>query len=463
MQKVMKAILFLQINLSLTFCYYSLKLNKINHILFYNSSLGNNETSKNFENKEDLKDYIENLEEYIDLPIDYSELNSLNDSYIITKNLNFKYYSALIKLGSNKQKFRLVLSTLDNFTKVSSKNCSNCNVFNKYSSILSNSSKKLNYSNNFNPDFHSEIFQDSCSFQTESIKNEIKIKSNKTISKFNFEVIESDSSGFLNSDLIDGILSLKYYSNNSEIPNYNFIYELYKNGIISSPSFSIIITSSNINRFYLGDILKNPFIKKNFISSTNLGQCEIIDNDWACKLSTIEYNDLSYRKWQWKSFSDNSTVIFDIKNNFLTIPVKYYTYLILGYTKKRIGKRAYEKIYNKMCYPYNGNLYCSCEDKNDFGIATFHFGFNSKLEIDLRDYVTYNENFPLQFKCKIDVYLTKYNKFIIGAKGLNNTLLSFNMNEKKIVFFHKIKNNNSFKLRTIILILLTFMILIILI
>ena len=143
MQKVMKAILFLQINLSLTFCYYSLKLNKINHILFYNSSLGNNETSKNFENKEDLKDYIEKLEEYIDLPIDYSELNSLNDSYIITKNLNFEYYSALINLGSNKQKFRLVLSTLDNFTKVSSKNCSNCNVFNKYSSILSNSSKKI--------------------------------------------------------------------------------------------------------------------------------------------------------------------------------------------------------------------------------------------------------------------------------------------------------------------------------
>ena len=81
----------------------------------------------------------------------------------------------------------------------------------------------------------------------------------------------------MNSDLIDGILSLSY-SNISQIPNTNFMMELYKEGKISSPSFSIIITSSNINRLYLGDIMKNDYIKNYVDDSMTKGQCEIIDN-----------------------------------------------------------------------------------------------------------------------------------------------------------------------------------------
>ena len=52
--------------------------------------------------------------------------------------------------------------------------------------------------------------------------NDIKSKNNITVDNFIFRVIESDNSGFMNSDLIDGILSLSY-SNISQIPNTIFI------------------------------------------------------------------------------------------------------------------------------------------------------------------------------------------------------------------------------------------------
>jgi hypothetical protein len=129
------------------------------------------------------------------------------------------------------------------------------------------------------------------------------------MNKFLFKVLESDSSGFLNSDLIDGILSLSY-NNNSQIPNNNFIMELYNEGLISSPSFSIIITSSNVNRLYLGDIMKNEYVKNYVNSSMNKGECKIIDNDWKCQIDYLEYVDFirpssSHTKWA------NSIVKFD--------------------------------------------------------------------------------------------------------------------------------------------------------
>ena len=122
-------------------------------------------------------------------------------------------------------------------------------------------------------------------------------KKNINISKLYLKVIELDHSGFLNSNLVDGILSLNY-NKKSEIPNKNFIRELIKEKIISSPSFSIIITSSNINRLYLGDIMNNNYIRNYLNSSMNKGECKIIDYNWQCRLTKIEYNDLnSYNRY----------------------------------------------------------------------------------------------------------------------------------------------------------------------
>ena len=97
---------------------------------------------------------------------------------------------------------------------------------------------------------------------------------------------------------------------------------------------------------------------------------------------------------------------------------------------------------------YDEIIYCSCLDRNNFGIVTFHFENNSKLDIDLRNYVYYNKS-VFYFKCKIDIILSKNNEFIVGLIGLNIIILSFNVDEKKLTF-SKLKRTN-FRVKTLIL------------
>ena len=50
-----------------------------------------------------------------------------------------------------------------------------------------------------------------------------------------------------------------------------------------------------------------------------------------------------------------------------------------------------------------GFISCNCNDKDDFGIVTLHFeGYDNKLDIDLRDYVYYDEN--ASYKCRLNVF-----------------------------------------------------------
>ena len=321
---------------------------------------------------------------------------------------------------------------------VSSTNCTLCNVSNKYNSFLSSTSKKLTSSNG-NPNISYEIFSDSCLIPAKSIQNFIMTKRFIKIPSLNFKVIENDSSGFLNSSVIDGILGLSYNNNRS---SKDFIRELYNGGYLSSLSFSIIITSSNVNRLYLGDIMKNDFIKKNYESSLNKGECSIIDNNWKCQLKELEYSALIFLQYHFLKFQDNSTVSFNITENKLIIPSKYYDLIVRSYRMVEEEKSHIRyRQYNKFCKTFDEIIYCNCFSKDDFGIVTFHFGNDSKLDIDLRDYVTYDSS-AFYFKCRADIILSEKNEFVVGLRGLNNTILSFNMEEKNIKFIHLTKTKD---------------------
>ena len=103
---------------------------------------------------------------------------------------------------------------------------------------------------------------------------------------------------------------------------------------------------------------------------------------------------------------------------------------------------------------------CNCNDKDDFGIVTLHFeGDDNKLDINLRDFVYYDEK--ASYKCRLNVFLSYYDEFVVGLKGLNNTRLSFNMKEKKISFFHKIKKKTFFNWTPIMYIIVVLVIIII--
>jgi hypothetical protein len=175
--------------------------------------------------------------------------------------------------------------------------------------------------------------------------------------------------------------------------------------------------------------MNNNYIRNYLNSSMNKGECKIIDYNWQCRLTKIKYNDkyptCSHLKY------DNSILTFNLKENKLTIPNKYYDLIVRGYYYEEGHKE-----YNKYCTIYGENIYCICFNKNNFGIVTFHFDKDSTLDINLQDYI-YFDNTAYFFKCKVDINLSKNNEFIIGLKGLKNTILSFNMQEGKIKFFQK--------------------------
>ena len=435
-------ILLLYFNICFSYDYYSLKLNKIylSQLTTPNETLDSNITINNL-----TQEQLDELEEYIDLPLNSSELKELNESYIKTKNIKSELYTIDSYIGSSQQYFRLLLSTFDDYNTIFSINCESCNVSNKYNFSLSNNN--INISNNNNE----EIIIDSCVLPMQSKENGLIKKNNITIDNFLIKVIEkndTENKDVLNSEEIDGIISLSF-NMSTQIPNNNFIMELYNEGKISSPSFSIIITSLNNNRLYLGDIMKNDYIKNYINSSMNKGDCPVIGNYWQCQIEKLEYTDFkshlsSFTKWE------NSMVKFNLNEKKLVIPDIYYDKIIIGYyTKGKIGSRRRE--YNKYCYRFSGQIFCSCSaDKKDFGVITLIFQNNSRLDIDIRDYVYYDES-AYFFKCRVDATLSDNKEFVIGLKGLNNTILSFDLDDRKIEFFHKKKAGPNLKLWIIII------------
>jgi hypothetical protein len=148
-----------------------------------------------------------------------------------------------------------------------------------------------------------------------------------------------------------------------------------------------------------------------------------------------------------------SNVNFNIKENKLIIPREYYDLIVIGYKMVKRKNSSFEhKQYKRMCRKFGEIIYCSCKSKKDFGIITFDFGNYSKLDIDLRDYVSYKRS-ALIYKCRTDIILSDNSEFTIGLRGLNNTILTFNAEDKKIKFFRQKPKVEFFSFIMVILVL----------
>ena len=137
------------------------------------------------------------------------------------------------------------------------------------------------------------------------------------------------------------------------------------------------------------------------------------------------------------NFLTFSIVNFNIKENKLTIPREYYDILIRNYKlEKRKNSSLKYKDFYKMCNIVGEAIYCNCTSRKEFGKITFVFGNQSRLDITLRNYVHY-DRLALFYKCRADIVLSDNDEFVLGLRGLNNAILSFNVEEKKIKFFRQ--------------------------
>ena len=167
-------------------CYYSSKLDEI-----YLQSLPNNDPNLVKDNSS-FQENIKNLYELNDIPLNYSELDSFNESFIEVDNVKFELYTTSMLIGSNNQLFKLLLSTLDDYTTIASINCSGCRTSNKFNSLLSNTSISIAKQGDvsfIDLDFESAIFQDQFIFQTNYIQNGNKFRNSVKLEKLNFKVI----------------------------------------------------------------------------------------------------------------------------------------------------------------------------------------------------------------------------------------------------------------------------------
>ena len=107
--------------------------------------------------------------------------------------------------------------------------------FNYDNSLLSTT--KMNKTQSFfYPLTQFSFIQDSCLIPTQKINNGSTENNLINISKLKIKVLENDFTGFLNSDSSDGILGLNY-ADGTELPNSNFVRELYNEGHIYHPVF----------------------------------------------------------------------------------------------------------------------------------------------------------------------------------------------------------------------------------
>ena len=83
--------------------------------------------------------------------------------------------------------------------------------------------------------------------------------------------------------------------------------------------------------------MKNEHIKEFINDNMVLGECNIFNNEnkWKCQLNKLEFNAIKLKNWQQQIFNENKTLTFDIKENKLTIPEKYYDLIVVGYIKKK--------------------------------------------------------------------------------------------------------------------------------
>jgi len=176
------------------------------------------------------------------------------------------------------------------------------------------------------------------------VRDSVFIDNNIELKELSF-LIANDTFGF-DLNVIDGVMGLGINIEKDE--NKSFIQQLYKQGIITTPSFAIYL-SENSSFILFGDISSSPELK---IIMTKMGQCNVPKGTikWQCPLKSIAINKSKIR-------SQNSAIVFDTGCKYIIIPVIHL----------RLFKQEYIDKVNTICGVTEINqIICKCPSKEIF-------------------------------------------------------------------------------------------------
>lgn len=246
---------------------------------------------------------------------------------------------------------------------------------------------------------------------------------NATIFMYNFP-IQSDSN-----TLYQGI-SFSFSPDNT---SFSFIHQLKKGGKIDRLFYGFSPLTSVTGYFFIGGL---PYISRNL---NNKIECDVLSKNWGCELTSVFFSNKNQNNKILEFKTKPMKVIFQAAYKDIYAPKKFIE-LVKNYYFKTFfeEKICYEKKYNSL----NIKGFECKGDKKIFNILpdNINFAFNNKLiQLSIKNITQYYPNANGSGYFKFNIYeslLEKENNiWIFGASFLQNTISSFDYDNKKITFY----------------------------
>jgi len=393
-----------------------------------------NENSKHIFKQDLLKNNILNL------------LNNENNFAVVNimNYYNVQYYGNIF-VGSSKQVFTVIFDTGSNLLWLSSKDCMQCrNYTEKFSYDQSTTYKNLFNNKNitYAIGFVDGRYVEDSVYIGKRSEPESPSNSQAYLGVEEFKFLLVDYEEYLDGTISDGVMGLGL--DYEEGYNSSFIHMLYLKGHITAPLFYFYLSESRTeSRLYIGDISKeNEYLDNKF---KRMSYCSVstLSRYWQCDLSSIDTihnghgrhtdnsNEIpadSPRNNTSFSYSSSSKVIFDTGTSFLIIPLNDFIYLAPIFTKKALD--------NKCAISSSLQFMCKCNSPSDFDNIELNLKSSgsqiNKLTIvteNLIDYVPILD-YQCHFQILLDIFLGNF--WILGDSVLRDSLISFDMQERKI-------------------------------
>lgn len=348
---------------------------------------------------------------------------TINETSFTTVDLSnyfdIQYYGSIF-VGTPSQRQTVIFDTGSNILWVPSIECTSCrNNSNKFNPNESSTitylseNKNITYAIGF---VDGRLVQDSVSLNGDNKMFPQVYNKKMKVEGFQFLLVDKEEN--LTGTMADGVMGIGIDTEGDD--KNSFVYSLYNQNKIKDASFSFYLSSTKeISRLYFGDILENSYMKS-FLGKQHSCRVSAYSRYWECDITkgiSLYQDDIEH------SFASSSKVIFDSGTSYIIIPSNDFLTIVNYYNTKEPSMCRLNKYYQLMC---------KCNSPNDFGKIQLKIEGYSYYNISLPDVINYYPNFAYQCYFQIMVDVFDLNTWILGDSAMRSSLITFNMNLRKI-------------------------------
>jgi cathepsin E len=327
-------------------------------------------------------------------------------------------YYGFIYIGSNRQPLSVIFDTGSNILWVEANDCTSCrNHTNKFNPSLSTTFSNTNANRNITY---------AIGFVNGTLVNDnIYLDEQMTAEGLNFLIVNYEDQ--LAGTIADGVLGLGIELEGDE--SNSLIYTLYRQGKISSPSFSFYLTESKRDsRLYIGDITENEYLYDIF-RNIKYVPVKTRSHYWETDLISMTLYSQNNKSLPNSTFESTSKVIFDTGTSYLIIPAVDFINIIPMLTANAVEQKCAITQFLQVV--------CKCLSPSSFNDIELNISgqtFTIKTENLIEFYPT------LEFQCRFEILVDIFmmDSWILGDNVLRYTMLTFDMDKRRIGYLQDI-------------------------